>query len=45
MIKSRRIKRARNVACMGEITNVYKIFEEKRTGKRLFKDLGMHMGK
>jgi hypothetical protein len=36
VVKSRRIRRARHEACMGEMKNGYKIFVEKPEGKRPF---------
>jgi hypothetical protein len=35
-MKSRRMRWARNVACMGEMRNVYKILDGKPEGKRPF---------
>jgi hypothetical protein len=37
MIKSRRMRQARNVAHMGEMRNAYKILFQKSEGKRPFR--------
>jgi hypothetical protein len=40
MIKSRKVRWAENVACMGEMRNAYNVLVGKPEGKRLFGRLG-----
>jgi hypothetical protein len=41
VIKSRRMRLAGYVACMGEMRNAYSILVGESEGKRLFEDLGI----